>query len=375
MKKVSQKLLLVVLSMLVGFLAVEGLVRIFLPQQLIVLRPDIWRPDSTGFGHRHWENAETTVNVGQGEVHFVTDSNGFRIDPTMHGSQGGASELAAYEHTVLMIGDSFLASLTVEAMATIPAVLERKFSPARVRFDNTGVGGWGPNHYLLQARQSLDQWHYDLGVVFLYVGNDVITERVDSFPARPHTARHKLRWPSSFSKGGLIDALFYPVNDFMETHSHGFVLFKKRLRVPLARLGLTAYYFPEIFETRLADDRRWTVTASVCADIGEVFERHNVPVVFVFIPTHYQVYEEEFENYVRSFRIDRETVDLDQPNRILRRELAANGLHVIDPLDAMRSEAHKGAQLYGNVDIHLNVAGNMFVAEYIYATVLAYTAE
>ena len=50
-----------------------------------------------------------------------------------------------------------------------------------VRIDNGGVSRWTQNHYLLEARRALQVRDYDLGIVCLYVGNDVIDRQVPSY--------------------------------------------------------------------------------------------------------------------------------------------------------------------------------------------------
>jgi hypothetical protein len=95
---------LVLVSLVLACLAAEVLVRIVEPQQLIVDRPDIWQPrDTVGWEHR--PNVQTTVNTGEGFVHFRTDAEGFRI---------GRAGRVEGDRQVLLIGDSFMEALQVE---------------------------------------------------------------------------------------------------------------------------------------------------------------------------------------------------------------------------------------------------------------------
>ncbi|TMB87452.1 MAG: hypothetical protein E6J45_12480, partial [Chloroflexi bacterium] len=65
-------------STMAALLLGEVAVRIVAPQQLIILRPDIWMPvDSVGWTFRPL--VRSTINTGERTVHVVTDSQGFRV--------------------------------------------------------------------------------------------------------------------------------------------------------------------------------------------------------------------------------------------------------------------------------------------------------
>lgn len=368
MRRFPRTLALLAAAIAVGFIVVEILVRLFLPQQLHVSRPDVWSPADV-FGYRHPARADTRINEGGGKVHFVTDDNGYRINTLAEGA-------CEPEARILMLGDSFLEGLKVEEDRTIP-VYARQFLEAHhgfcARIDNSGVSSWTPNHYYLEARRALRRSRYDIGVVFVYVGNDVIESEVDSFPPRPPNPRRSLRLPDSLDRGELADAFVKPVNDFLRTRSQSYMLFKTRLRqrVRRARQGR---YFPEIYLASTADSPRWKVTASVCAKIQSEFERHETPVFFVLIPVFYQVDVGYFDDYVARCGFAPDTVDVDQPNRLLAREFVARGLEVLDPLDLMRRNRRQGVDMYSGWDPHFTEEGNLFMAEYISPAIISYLA-
>jgi len=371
MKTIAQKLALFGSSTLVSLIFVEILVRLFIPQQLTILRIDIWRPDIT-FGHRHYENANTVVNVGEETVHFVTDSNGYRVNRNRPESK------TKPDISILTIGDSFLEGLQVENEFTMPEVmrkyLENKYNKS-VQVDNTGVGGWNPNHYYLEAKRALAKRQYDLGIVFLYVANDIITTKVASFPPGSRAPRYELRLPQSLEWDEIIDAILYPINHFLETRSHSFILFKKVARIQLARIGLTAYYFPSIFEVEEASSSQWGTTAAVCEKTQSEFSKYNTPVFFVLLPAAYQVHDEVFKEYIELFSIDPESVKLVQPNELLKDEFEARGLQLVDPLEFMRRKAEDDLKMYGSVNIHFSENGHQVVSEYILPIVESYLTE
>lgn len=372
MKSASLKITLLVISTVIILVLAEIFVRFIMPQQLIILRSDIWRPDST-FGYRHREHVNTIVNTGEGPVHFLTDENGYRINQNMqkHG-------IKQPDISILTIGDSFLEALQIENEFTIPEVLRKNLEEKyaiTVQADNTGVMGWNPNHYYLEAKHALALKKYHLGIVFLFVQNDIIRDEHESFPPREAAVRHDFRIPKSFNWYEIIDATLYPVNDILETKSHLFILARNALRIQLAKIGLTARYFPTIFIKEQKDFFRWSNTARLCEKIKNEFDKYDTPVFFVLLPAVYQVNDEIFYEYVKSFRIDTETVDLQRPNGLLRKEFEMKGLTLVDPLAFMKNRAKNKFKMYHSVDSHFNEQGHEVVSAYIMPVVEAYLLD
>jgi lysophospholipase L1-like esterase len=311
----------------------------------------------------------TTVNTGEGEVHFVTDEDGYRINANSR------SVSRQYARAILTIGDSFLEALQVENEFTMPQLVARSLEQKTglsVRVDNAGVGSWNPNHYYLMAQEALKKRKYDLGIVFITIHNDIVNVETETFQPRDPVARHDLKIPKSFTRRALIDALLYPVNDLLETRSHLFVLFKTKSRVQLARLGLTAYTFPNVFDRKEENSPMWEITSHICEKIENEFGAYGTPVFFVFLPPVYQVQQDMYEEYIRSFSIAAESVDLELPNKILKREFEKRGLAFADPLESMREKARKGIKMYGLIDRHFSKAGHEAVAEFIQPMVESY---
>ena len=93
---------------------------------------------------------------------------------------------------MLALGDSFLEALQVEYEDTMTAYIERGLFAqlgAEVQVVNTGVSGWDPNQYLMQAREELANDTYDLVVVFLY--SPMTFSKIMSKPTRPGTQPKK----------------------------------------------------------------------------------------------------------------------------------------------------------------------------------------
>jgi hypothetical protein len=281
------------------------------------------------------------------------------------------------EYSVLFIGDSFLEAIQVENRFTIPQIIRTIFSTEFPHLDisvtNAGVGGWSPNHYYLEARR-LSHRQYDLAITFLYVANDVICEKVQEFsPKEAHV--HRFGPPRSFTYEEIVSAILYPLNETLESRSHLYVLIKSRTKWLRMKLGLSPYYFPDVFMTETRSSACWSTTAEVCRSIHDEFSRHGTPCFFVLLPPDYQTDERIFHSYMKSLNVDVASVDLEQPNRILQRLCKASSLLLIDPLEHMRAKTKTGVTMYGYIDSHLNAQGHRVVAEYLVPIIRPMIAE
>ncbi len=357
-------LLMVSLSAALG--VAELLMRVALPQQLIQKDLRLWKSDQT-LGRTHFANTDTKVNTGERTIRFVTDEEGFRV--------GVAGRVSA-QHRILLLGDSFMEARQVEYEQSVPGLLEQRLptiigAPVAVR--NTAVGGWSPNNYLVQAQSLLRQEKYDLVLVMLFVANDVVPNRTEGIvPAVVPTQVHRLRFPRRLTFDEFIDAIFYPVNDFLEVRSHLFTFVKTRFQTTLMQLGLTEGAFQDVFRLNELPAERWELTADIGKEIARLAEAHDVPTLFVFLPASYQVAPDVFHQYMRGFGIDSATVDLDQPNRLLGQAFQNRGLVVIDVLSDLRKAYQNGLRPYGRIDRHFSPAGHDLVEQLIEPTIAAY---
>lgn len=363
MKNFLKHTLLLFLGFIISFFIAELAIRIFLPQQLNYYNPDIWRPDNT-FGWRHQENANTMVNPGgAGLVHFRTDESGYRIN-----LEQDKEEHNEKEFSILFLGDSFIEALQVENEETIPQQIKSRLSSKydrTIRVYNSAVGGWDPNHYYLETKKVLAEKKIDLGIVFLYAGNDIVNSIKTSYEPRAPAQRHMLTIPEKLNWPSLINSLFYPINDFLKVRSHVFILLKSRMEIILSRIGLTARYFPEIFYIKEKNSRRWETTAEICKNIQDEFYAKNIPVIFILLPASYQVHEEIFVTYVKGFDISLDLVDLEQPNKLLAKYLNDKSITLLDPLKLMRERTNSNHKFYGKIDRHFNANGHQMITEFL----------
>ena len=229
---------LALVSTLVGILIAEQLVRLFAPQPLIRLRPDIWMPVD-GLGYQKAPHVDAIINTGERAVRLMTDERGHRVG--LRGRPRG-------ERKILAVGDSFLEALQVDypglVTTRLAEILARHESlresgeAAMPQFDviNAGVSGWGPGHYYRKVSDELSADEYELVLLFVFVGNDVVRHT-----RTWHAARREhgvpVRMPSRLGYREIVEAWIYPTYAQLRARSHLIVLLKRRLLNAFMRLG------------------------------------------------------------------------------------------------------------------------------------------
>ncbi len=344
----------------------EVAVRIAVPQQLIIRRADIYQAADT-LGWLHQPNIVTTINTGEGEVTLATDPRALRIAP-------GTTRVPD-ARKVLILGDSFMEAIQVEhdssTAGLLQAALRTTLADPTLETWNAGVGGWNPEQYRLRAEALVRETQFSAALVAVYLGNDIMQWRTPAYRPRTPTELHSLRFPRQLSAREFVDALLYPVNDFLEERSHLFVLLKSRLETLRMRLGLTAAYFPPDFNKSVAEDGRWDNTATILEEIAVAARKTGVEPIFVLLPAPYQIDPALMMQYARGFGLDTASIDAEQPNRLLAAAMTARGLRNIDVLPAFREAQRAGTHLYGTVDQHFTAAGHALLT----AQVLPLIAE
>jgi len=338
-------------SLVIGLLLAELAVRLVRPQQLILKRPDLWRPVS-GVGWAHRPNVRGTINTGEGTVHVYTDQDGYRV---------GAAGRREGNRTILLLGDSFVEALQVEYEQSLAGLLETRLPlqlGTTVAVRNTGVGGWSPNEYLIQARESLKREVVDLVVTAIFMGNDLVTWKPGPVPPRTPAEVHRFRLPKSLGFSELVDAVLYPFNDWLEVRSQLFILLKHQSKVLLMRLKLSGAELPLEIRRSTAAKPWWSITAMRCESIAQAAAAHGAAALFVLVPDATQVYPDMLNQYLRGTGVDSTAVDIEQPSRLFTAYLRFYHLAVLDATPALQAAREKGQPLYGKVDTHLTPAGH-----------------
>ena len=340
-------------SVIFALVVAEVLLRLFFPQQLPTVRKDIWIPKDV-VGVEKAGNIDTMLNSGEGSVRIITDGDGYRIGSTL---------IPVDAPRLLVVGDSFIEAIAIEYEHSISGLLESALTEARgtpIRIVSAAVGGWSPNNYFYKTGMELERRRHELVVVFIYVGNDIVKRKSGPFPPREQRMR-PFRLPESFEYQEIVNAIVYPLYVRSTHWSHLVIFMKKNTYTWLVRAGLSKKAFPTTLMRSQAESGLWDVTAEVAADIAVVAEEHGVPIIFVILPSDYQIDEQLGENFARGFSIDPGLIDLDQSNRILTEKMKDKDLRVIDMTGNLRQAFMDGQNPYAPLDRHLSRSGQQIV--------------
>lgn len=355
-RAVYLKLALLFFSLVLALFSIEFGLRIFLPQQLVLIRPDIWVPVE-GLGWQYAKNLDTTVNSGERTVRLITDEQGNRI--------GHNHPPLPQARKVLFIGDSFTTAYQVEYEDTFTALIEKEAQAqlgVPVNCVNAAVGGWGPSHYRIKLEQELARSDWDAVVVALYTGNDIAKKRAQSFSPRKSSV-HRFAMPRAFTAAEITENILYPINNILETRSHAFSLLKRRGKFLLMRMHLSAHAFPDVLLTTQKDAPRWEITADICEEMQLLAQGH-CPILFLLLPDLCSANAEVARNYASAVGFAENDYDVEQSHRILGELLNQRNITVFDARPSLVAAGDEDADdLYGVVDPHFDLGGHRVVAK------------
>jgi hypothetical protein len=349
----SQNVALLAGGVVFALFAAEVGVRILTPQQLVIRRPDVWAPDS-GLGWVRRPNISTTINTGNGPVEVHSDPRGYRT---------GRSGPSDAPRRILLLGDSFMEALQVDYESSTAGLLEVSLARALgepIAIRNAAVGGWDPNQYHIQLRRSLATEQFELALVVLYLGNDVVNREREWFPPRPPRARPAFRVPRG--PADVWPALAAPVGAVLEPRSQLYQMVAGSWRIARRRAGKGSPGTPDYLRKSEATSERWAVTGTICDRLARDAASEGVPVLFVLIPPVERILGDLLTAQARHDGHDVSTLDPDQPVRLLGNELRRRELPVLDLTPALAQAASQGVAVYGRVDRHFTAAGHEVTA-------------
>ena len=266
--KIAANVSILFISSSLALILFELGIRIFLPQQVTISIAPLFKFDPV-LGYWHNSNINMMVNTGEGYTHFVSDEYGYRIN------QKRDNDPEKPDLKILATGDSFVEALSVENKDSFTGVvgrlIEAKYNKS-VKVANAGISGWDPRHYYLRACRSLNEQSFDLGLIFLYVGNDCIKIKDTSHgkvlttePIRPRPVKE------SFSRKAklFLNKHRLSLNRFLRENSHLYTLVKTQALLMLPRYGKTIRSVIPEFIVSHRDNEARAITADLCGLIAD----------------------------------------------------------------------------------------------------------
>lgn len=338
----------------VGLLLSEMLLRLFYPQTLgvwaqtrdglILLRPTL---------HVFHETFGT---------HVQTNSFGFRDREHELGKQAGTLR-------VLVLGDSFMEALQVDAQDAFSALLERELHAlleCQVEVINAGVSGWGTDDEVTYLKRRGARLRPDVVLFAATLHNDIS----DNLEGRYHIV----------DQGQLVEK---PVRElpwyrywglearsYLASHSHLYqIVYQSWKSVGRSDAGarLTSHVV-ELMRNVPSDEanRGWWVTQQLLEEAKSLAKADGFMLAMFIIPTVYEVDDQSYSDLLAAHRVNESDLNRDKPVETLAGILDREGIDSINLLPAFRTRSHdSGQQLYIQGDGHFNKEGHQLAASVV----------
>lgn len=339
-------------SLVVALLIAEWAIRIFNPQQLIILNSaEVWVPkDTIGYGNKPF--AHTQINTGERTVSYRTDGSGYRI---------AENPIVGADKRILFLGDSFLHALQVEAEDVFcHKVAELLSDSSSVEYTNTGSVGYNPNQYLIALKKEITRKDYDLVVTTLYLPNDCVDSVYTYQPPIPGQMLNDVNFSSFFDWRNFGVNVLRPINEALERHSHLYVFGKLRLKPILVSLLENTQYIEDPFLFEKSTALRWHSTSTILHAIDAAAQEKGIPCLFVLIPSSYQVDDDLWQIQLAADGLTPKDAYRFLPNQKI--DSLGQDLTILDLTKAM---LQSDTPLFGSVDAHYNKAGHELAAKEI----------
>ena len=358
MKKMNERLRnglvnigLVVMSVLVFFVILEGYFAVFNPQiykgaggchpffQYDEMLGWVSKPNAEGI-YGMTEEYTTCVKI---------NSKGLRDREYDYKKLGGIKR-------IVVLGDSMTWGVGVEEKEIFTEVLEDNFLK-NIQVINMGAACYGNDQELLFLREEGVKYSPDLVIVAFNV-NDLVNNMhyIQSFQYKPMfvlDAENKL----ILTNVPVPQKSFLSFGMFLYTHSHTFNFLFERLqsRGILDRLIKKVFSKKDASTTNVSyiTERQngYNLTKAILKEIDTVAEANNAKTMIVIIPSRTQVKNKNCDPEINGVLVD------------FGKE---SNIPVLDLLPEFRNHAENGEQIYFEFDCHWNANGHKLTAELIY---------
>lgn len=362
---------LVVLSVVVFFVLLEGYFAVFDPQIPGVKyphNPSFYHYDET-LGSVCKPNTEGIFASSEFTTHVKINSKGLRDREYNYNKPDGIKR-------IVVLGDSTTWGIGVEDEERFTEVLEDSLLKD-VQVINMGVSGYGNDQELLTLKSEGVKYDPDLVIVVFSFGNDV-SDNMNSagkpmFVLNVDNELILTNVPVS-RKSNATDKqnnLFVSFQRFFQKHSHTYhFAFNRLMTNPigknllvtlLAKLGLTEEYgrWYNLFSNTYTPELQygWNLTEAILKEIDVIAKENNAKTLIVLSTLQFQVYDDGIMTH---------DFNISKPNDILVDFGKENNIPALDLLPEFRKHAENGEQLHFYKDGHWNANGHKLAAELIY---------
>ena len=274
----------------------------------------------------------------------------------------------AGERRIVVLGDSLVLAVQVEARDTFCAVLERRLNERRpagepsYRVINAGVQGYGPVEELAFFEHVVRALEPDVVLVAVYVANDAM-EANDTGDAilprdpgpvsasQPSGVKRPSRWPLWLRR--------------LTRRTMVLQIVRLRATTLLERFGearpidrALTIYLPEVpAEMAHGLDVSREAVSRIAAGAAAQGARTGI----VLLPARFQVADDDFDNLRAIVAQSGATLERDLATQRFASALAPLGLPMFDALPVLRDDAAR-SQIFFKTTAHLTVTGHQVLA-------------
>tara|TARA_Y100000310_G_scaffold268022_2_gene280431 strand:+ start:2881 stop:4011 length:1131 start_codon:yes stop_codon:yes gene_type:complete len=368
-KKIATNLGLLLVSLVICVILLEVIVRILIVGQAgFVLCA--YEEDHVA-GYRLQAGFETSYVPGSREYEHLVKTNS-------RGERGDDFGISGAETVILGVGDSFAFGLGVDEEETYLRLLEKSLREKgkSVVAVNAAVNGYSTEQELDLMEEYLEKYDVDLVVIGFFSANDVYGNLENKF--RYEIVEGCLQ--TKPVEGTRSESIVQGMRNFLSNNFKSYGFFAERLRaVPVLRellmgLGLMQGKRapPHLQSMQNPPDdfmeTAWVATEAEFERAQAIAESHNVRVVFLDIPSNFQIEDGLREQALGTYGVPVEEYEFDFPEKKLREILRGkDNIIFIDTVQDFRQSTEK---TYYNKDPHWTVAGHELAAQILEEEIL-----
>lgn len=369
LKNILKNLLLIFISIFFTLFILEILLRIFGHQGMYTVSQYPKEMFCDSFPTHLCPNYEGNFPKSEISGHIKINSKGLRDVEHTYEKKG--------TFRILGLGDSFVFGHGVEYNESFLTVLEDKLNKNftdSIEIIKAGTPGIGPQAYLNILEKEGLKYSPDMVLVCIFIGNDINDIRLSASPPSVSDSirikapdQHK-QVSATVKEGKSTTA----IKDFLRRHVHLYSFVVDRLKsIPsISRFlqmnnlasGLIGGYVIDILKKDYSNEykAKWDEAFNSLMKMKEL----NSNMIICIIPSREQIDSLRLSKALAQLGYNKEDIDIEHPNRLIKEFCVANGLLCIDMLPSFRKAS--GKQLYFEIDPHFNKEGHKLAADVIY---------
>ncbi len=351
-KKILTLVLTAAISLMIGFILLELMLRMFLPAPVSCR---LYEADENVF-FKNKADVNVSVNYIDYNVNYEINDEGLREDRGFYDNKN--------EKRVLTLGDSFVFGWGLNKESTFQEILEarlEKESGKDIEVINAGVSGWATQQAFVYLNKTIDRFEPD-AVMYGFFNNDVKEDMTNN--------------ESVVRNNCLVKKNSYEAKQFLNLHVRSYAAIKNLLMQTkifdalFYKVKHKVAYNYDVFEKEQSNEMRngWVFSLLQIKKMNELCEAKGCRFILVYIPQRDQYDLKYRAGYLNANGLNEADFDFGYPNELLKRFCEKEGIVYVDLLERFNSQ-NITEQLYFEHDPHFNEAGAREWAEGVWEEV------